>query len=501
MVLLPEMDQGMVSVSVEMPTGTELEDTIDYGDRVMAIVEDTCPEVDNMYMTIGSAMAVGGGGDSASITVNLVGRGERSRSSKEVAQAIQAATADVAGCEITASESSMMGNLTGGNDIQVNISGPDYNMLAQIANDLTTEIAALEDASQVKNSLENSVPAVSVSVNETAAAQYGLTAAAIGGAVRNELTGATATTMTLNGNDLDVVVQGSGSSGESLDALRSMPITAPTGGTVPLASVAEVSIQLSPQSIARQDQSRQVQITGDCLSGDTEAMNQAVQGVLDSYQTPDGYQAEINSAYTDMIENFRTLMLAMMVAVCLVYFILAAQFESFLMPVMVMLILPIALSGALFGLPLTGMDLSMIVLLALIMLVGTVVNSSIVLVDYINIRRERGQEKDEAIMEACPLRVRPIMMTTLTTVLALIPMAVGSGEGNEMLQPMGVVMISGMVISTVVTLLFTPVYYSLLDSLSERLGKPFRDRRSRKRERLLAQIAELEQDRSGVSVP
>ena len=135
------------------------------------------------------------------------------------------------------------------------------------------------------------------------------------------------------------------------------------------------------------------------------------------------------------------------------------------------------------------------------MLVGTVVNSSIVLVDYINIRRERGQEKDEAIMEACPLRVRPIMMTTLTTVLALIPMAVGSGEGNEMLQPMGVVMISGMVISTVVTLLFTPVYYSLLDSLSERLGKPFRDRRSRKRERLLAQIAELEQDRSGVSVP
>ena len=501
MVLLPEMDQGMVSVSVEMPTGTELEDTIDYGDRVMAIVEDTCPEVDNMYMTIGSAMAAGGGGDSASITVNLVSRGERSRSSKEVAQAIQAATADVAGCEITASESSMMGNLTGGNDIQVNISGPDYNMLAQIANDLTTEIAALEDASQVKNSLENSVPAVSVSVNETAAAQYGLTAAAIGGAVRNELTGATATTMTLNGNDLDVVVQGSGSSGESLDALRSMPITAPTGGTVPLASVAEVSIQLSPQSIARQDQSRQVQITGDCLSGDTEAMNQAVQGVLDSYQTPDGYQAEINSAYTDMIENFRTLMLAMMVAVCLVYFILAAQFESFLMPVMVMLILPIALSGALFGLPLTGMDLSMIVLLALIMLVGTVVNSSIVLVDYINIRRERGQEKDEAIMEACPLRVRPIMMTTLTTVLALIPMAVGSGEGNEMLQPMGVVMISGMVISTVVTLLFTPVYYSLLDSLSERLGKPFRDRRSRKRERLLAQIAELEQDRSGVSVP
>lgn len=157
-----------------------------------------------------------------------------------------------------------------------------------------------------------------------------------------------------------------------------------------------------------------------------------------------------------------------------------------------MVMIPIALSGALFGLPITGMDLSMIVLLALIMLVGTVVNSSIVLIDYINIRRARGQEKDEAIMEACPLRVRPIMMTTLTTVLALIPMAIGSGEGNEMLQPMGVVMISGMVISTVVTLLFTPVYYSVLDSLSERMKKPLQMRRARKTENLLAQIAAAE---------
>ena len=296
----------------------------------------------------------------------------------------------------------------------------------------------------------------------------------------------------MDGNDLEVVVRGSGASMESLDALRSMPISAPTGGTVPLSSVAEVSVELSPQSIARTNQSRQVQVTGNTISGDTAAMNASIQSLLDGYDMPDGYQAEINSAYTDMMENFQTLMLAMLVAVCLVYFILAAQFESFVMPVMVMMILPIALSGALFGLPITGMDLSMIVLLALIMLVGTVVNSSIVLIDYINIRRARGQDKDEAIMEACPLRVRPIMMTTLTTVLALIPMAIGSGEGNEMLQPMGVVMISGMVISTVVTLLFTPVYYSVLDSLSERMKKPLQMRRARKTENLLAQIAAAE---------
>lgn len=499
MVLLPEMDQGMVSITVDMPTGTEMEDTMSYGDRVMEIVEENCPELDNMYMTVGGGMSMGGsGGETASITANLVGRGDRSRSSKEVANDLKPLVRDIAGCEITISDSSMMASMTGGNDIQVNISGSDYDVLTQIATDLTEQIASLEDATEVTNSLENTIPAVSVSVNRSAAAQYGLTTATIGTAVRNELTGSTATTVTLDGDDLDVVVQGSGASAESLDALRSMPLATPTGGTVPLSAVANVAVELSPQTITRTDQSRQVEVTGDTISGDTNAMNQAVQAVLDGYTMPEGYRAEISSAYTEMMDNFQTLMLAMLVAVCLVYFILAAQFESFIMPVMVMLILPIALSGALFGLPLTRMDLSMVVLLALIMLVGTVVNSSIVLVDYINIRRARGQEKDEAIMEACPLRVRPIMMTTLTTVLALIPMAVGSGEGNEMLQPMGVVMISGMVIATVVTLLFTPVYYSLLDSLSERIGKPFQARRNRKAEKLLAQIAEAESATSSV---
>lgn len=149
----------------------------------------------------------------------------------------------------------------------------------------------------------------------------------------------------------------------------------------------------------------------------------------------------------------------------LVYFMLVAQFESFLMPVIVMMILPVAFTGALFALPLTGRDLSMISLVALIMLAGTVVNNSIILVEYIKIRREMGESREDAILKACPLRIRPIMMTTLTTVLAMVPMALGIGDTNEMMSDMGIVMISGMVISTVVTLLFTPVYYSVIDDL------------------------------------
>ena len=162
------------------------------------------------------------------------------------------------------------------------------------------------------------------------------------------------------------------------------------------------------------------------------------------------------------------MLLALLVALGLVYFVLAAQFESFLMPVIVMMILPVAFTGALFALPLTGRDLSIISLVALIMLAGTVVNNSIILVEYIKIRREMGEPRETAILNACPLRIRPIMMTTLTTILAMVPMVLGIGETNEMMSDMGIVMVSGMAVSTVVTLLFTPVFYSVIDSLGGR---------------------------------
>ena len=491
MVLLPEMDQSIVTVTVSMPTGTELEDTMAYGDRAVEIIRENCPEMESQYYTVGSALGIGSG-ESAEITINLVNKSQRDRSSKQVARDLKKVLADVAGCKITVGTADMMESITGSSDFQVNVSGADYSVLSSITSDLTAQISALPDAMEVDNSLEQSIPAVKIAVNHDLAAQYSLTAASIGAAVRSELTGSTATTLTVGGNDLDVVVKGSGVSAASLDALRSLSIATPAGGTVPLSSVADVRVELTPQTIARTDQVRQVRITGNSLSGESSTLAESIQEILDGYDFPEGYQAEIGGAYTEMMKNFHTLGLAMIVAVGLVYFILAVQFESFLMPVMIMLILPFALSGALFGLPLTGMDISMIVLLAMVMLIGTVVNSSIVLVDYINIRRERGQEKMDAILEACPLRIRPILMTTLTTVLALIPMAVGVGEGNEILEPMGVVMITGMLISTVVTLFFTPVYYSMLDSLAARMGGPIRRRSERKKERLLKELAELE---------
>ncbi len=460
MVLLPEMDQGEISVSIGMPIGSSVEEAAAIADRVSAVSEAQIPELDSIYY-------IAAEGSSTTMGITLVDKTERERSSREVADSLRdyLNRNPIAGCEITVSASDMTA-MMGGSDIDVEITGEDYGTLAMIANDLVSEISRLPDALDVTSTVSRQVPQVKVTMNREAAAQYGLTAAQVGAAVRAELTGATATTVTINNKELDVVVKGDGAAAGSLDALRSMPVATAMGGFVPLSSVAQVDVVQAPQTIRRVNQSREVSVTGGTLSGDTAAMTEAVKAILDDYPLPQGYTAETAGAYEDMMESFEDLLLALLVALGLVYFVLAAQFESFAMPVIVMMILPVAFTGALFALPLTGRDLSMISLVALIMLAGTVVNNSIILVDYIRIRREMGESREDAILNACPLRIRPVMMTTLTTVLAMVPMALGIGNTNEMMSDMGITMMSGMTISTVITLLLTPVFYSVIDNLS-----------------------------------
>ncbi len=458
MVLIPDMDQGMVTVSIGMPIGSQLGETAAIADRVSAIVEEETPEIQQFFYIAS--------GESVTMMMDVGSKSQRERSSNDIANDLRAALADVAGCEITVSASDSEALMGGGGDIAVVISGDDYETLEFLTNDIIGQIEALPDAVNVKSSLSDEVPQVKVSINREAAAQYGLTAAAIGGAVRSELTGSTATKVTINGRELDVVVRGSGAAAASLDALKSMGVPTAMGGTVPLGSVANVTVEQAPQTIKRANQTRQVTISGDCVSGDTAAMTRAIWEILDNYTFPQGYSVETDGSYETMIESFSDLLLALAAALLLVYFVLAVQFESFLMPVMIMLILPVAFTGALFGLPLTGRDLSMLSLVSIIMLAGTVVNSSIILVEYIKIRRGMGEDRRTAILHACPLRVRPILMTALTTILAMVPMAMGVGETNEMMSDMGITMIAGMTISTIITLVFTPVYYSVIDNLS-----------------------------------
>lgn len=456
MVLLPDMDMGIVTVTISTPIGSEVDETAAIADEVCAIIEEEIPEFHDLYYTAAP--------ESASVSVNLVGRGERSRTATEVSADIREKLQNIAGCKLTVS-SMDMGAMMGGSDIGVNITGDDYNTLEMIAEDLVREISALPDAVEVTSSVSARVPEIKVTMKREAAAGYGLTAYTVGSAVRSELTGSTATTVMIDNKAIDVVIRGDGTAAKDLDALKALMIPTPLGGYVPLSTVATVEEVQTPQTISRVDQSRQVSVSGSTLSGNTTAMTAAVQEILDRYPMPEGYEAETAGAYEDMMESVEDLILALIVALGLVYFVLAAQFESFLMPVIVMMIIPVAFTGALASLPLFGRDLSLMALVALIMLAGTVVNNSIILVEYIKIRRDRGEDRATAILNACPLRIRPVMMTTITTVLAMVPMAAGLGESNEIMSDMGIAMMGGMIISTMVTLVFTPVFYSVIDDI------------------------------------
>lgn len=470
MELIPEMDEGSISVSVGMPSGSTMEETAAIQDRIVAIAEKTIPEMEQVYYSTGSSASVMSSTSGSSVTISLVDLEERDRSSAEVANQLRRDLADIAGCEITVSASSM--SMGEGSDISVQLSGKDYDQLAEVADDLVQEISTIPDAINVESSSGDEVPRVAVKVNRENASRFGLTAATIGTLVRGELTGSTATTLRMGGEEYDVTISGDETLSQDIDALKSLQLPAATGGTVPLSMVADVYTELSPQSITRIDQDETVTITGESESGDSVGIMQKVNEIVAGYQFPEGVQIEDgDTSASSIAETTGSLLTALAVAILLVYFILASQFNSFALPVAIMLILPIGLLGSLMLLWPTGNKVSMVALLAVIILAGTVVNSSIVLVDYILQRRERGEDKNTAILNACPRRVRPVLMTALTTILGLVPMVFAGGEGSEMMAPMGVVMMTGMVISTVATLFITPVYYSLTDSVVERIKK------------------------------
>lgn len=474
MELIPEMDEGQVSVAVSMPNGSTMEDTAAIEDRIAAIAVDTIPELEQIYYSTGSSTSIMSSSSGASVTISLVDLDQRDRSSADIAKQLRHDLQDIAGCELTVSTSSTM-SMSTDSDISVELTGDDYDQLAETADDLANQISALPDAINVESSAGEQTPRVAVKINRENASRFGLNAATIGGLVRGELTGSTATTLRMNGEEYDVTVAGDEDVATSLDALRSMQIPTMTGGTVPLSMVADVYTELSPQSIVSKNQKETVTITGESESGDSNAIKAAVDDIVAKYELPDGVEVgEGDTAASQIAETTGTLMLALAVAILLVYFILATQFNSFSLPIAIMLILPIGLLGSMILLWPTGNHVSMVALLGVIILAGTVVNSSIVLIDYTLQRRQRGEDKNTAILNACPRRVRPVLMTAMTTILGLVPMVCSSGEGSEMMKPMGVVMMTGMVISTIATLFITPVYYSLTDSVASRLSGLFK---------------------------
>ncbi|MBS4054662.1 MAG: efflux RND transporter permease subunit, partial [Thermaerobacter sp.] len=341
-------------------------------------------------------------------------------------------------------------------------SGPSLEGLRLHADEIKNALAEVEGITEVTDNMGVGASEFVIRVKRTEAAELGVSPMAVASAVRTAFQGETVARVSREGREIDVTVRLTEAARQNLSALENLMVAAPQGRIVRLKDVASVEPGVGPAAIRRLNNQRVVSISASIAERDLQSVSRDVEQKLQTLSLPDDYSYEIAGEMSEMREAFDGLTLALVLAIVLVYMVMAAQFESLLYPLIVMFSLPLAIIGVLLALFFTGTTLSVPSVMGIIVLAGIVVNNAIVLVDYINQLRERGKGVEEAIVEAAGVRLRPILMTTATTVLALVPLAVMPGSGAEMQQPLGIAVIGGLTVSTILTLYIIPIAYDLV---------------------------------------
>ena len=458
---MPEMDSPQVSVSIEMPQEATTEESRAMCDTVLERILSV-----EGVSTVGAmeSQSLMGGGSSLSIYV-LLGE-ERSESSQQIARRIEEATADL-DCTVTANGSTMdMSMMTGGSGIRLAVTGDDMDLLRQTAAGLAECLSGVEGVASVSDGQEDSSTEVRVTVDKNKAAEYGLTVAQVyqqvAVAIRAETS---ATTLSVEGNDLPVVVVPDADGLTTRETLPELMITGTKNNEeceVRLSEIATIGEGASPTAINRENQARTITVTAAIAEGSNIGLvSREVEKRLADYEMPEGYTFALEGENEMISSTMGDLVMMIALAVVLIYLIMTAQFQSLLSPFIVLFTIPLAFTGGLLALWITGKELSVIAMLGFLMLAGVVVNNGIVFVDYVNQLRLEGMDRTEALVRTGRDRIRPILMTAMTTVFGLFTMALGLGSGGDMLQPLAIVTIGGLAYATLLTLFVVPAIYDI----------------------------------------
>ncbi|PAV31324.1 acriflavin resistance protein [Virgibacillus profundi] len=465
---IPAADQGQMEIRVETDAGSSLDHTTEIVEKVNEKLTPYESVMETNYVTVGGGgFAMGGGGNSATYTIQLPPPAERDKTTTDIVQDIDNDLQDIPGAEITVS--SMDAGMGMGDPIQIQLNGPEHEVLRELSGQIVEEISSVDGVYNPESGASDGVPQMNIVINDDRAAMYGLTQEQILGQIQMQFTGQVATQFREEGQEMDVTLLYPEDERSTISDLQDMKIQSSQGAAIPLEEVAELKEMSGPVALQRQNQQPQMNVTSQVVDRDLASVVTDVENTLDGMQLPEGYSYEIGGQAQDMAESFADLALALIFSIFLVYAVMAIQFENFLFPFIIMFSLPATVVGVMGGLFVTGLPLSIPGFIGIIMLAGIVVNNSIVLVDYINILRRKGMDLYEAIIEAGQSRLRPILMTTLTTILAMIPLGLALGEGAEMQQPLAVTIIFGLGVSTIFTLLLIPVVYSLFADLTGKI--------------------------------
>ena len=467
---MPSSDQGQFNINITLPTGTNLETTREVVSEVEKIVLEI-PEIKSMLTTAGEGSGGMGfsteGGNSGTIMVNLVDQNKRERNMAQIINELRQKIGTYPDAQIKFSEQGF--TFSSGSDLEVKISGDSLDELENIANRIVISITEVEGVYDLESSVEDVRPELHVNIDREKANLYGLNTAQIASTVHDALLGRVASIYQEKGEQIDIRIRLEEEDRNSIKEVENLLISSSVGLQIPLKEIAEVIVGSGPKGIDRENQQRVVNVSGNISGRVLGKVIQDAQQKLEKLVLPEDYRYEFSGQNKEMQESFLQLALALVLSIILVYMIIAAQFESLLMPLAVMFSVPFSLIGVVLALLLTDKSLNVLSYIGIIMLVGIVVNNSIVLIDYINQLRQKGMERKEAIILGGETRLRPILMTMFTTVLALVPMAIGIGEGAELRAPMAITIIGGLSSSTFLSLIIVPIFYTFLDDLSQKI--------------------------------
>jgi HAE1 family hydrophobic/amphiphilic exporter-1 len=461
--LIPQLSQGEFIADIRLAPGTPLEQT----DRAMAVAQAEAmelPDIALSYAVTGTgnrldASPTDAGENTGRLSVTLE-PGAGAREEQAAITALRDRFEGLAGVQYQFSRPALF---SFSSPLEVTITGYDLDRLRQAAEQVRLRMQASPTFSDIKSTVEAGNPEIQIVFDQERAAQLGIPVRELADRVVTSVRGDVATRYKLREKKIDVLVRSVDTRASSVEEIRSLIVNPGSERPVPLSAVAEVTVATGPAEIRRTRQQRVAIVSANLSAGDLGSAVNELNAIVAAVEMPVGVTAAVSGQSDDMKESFRSLQFTMLLAVFLVYLVMASQFESLLHPFVILLTIPLALVGSVWAMFLTGTTVNVVAYIGLIMLAGIVVNQSIVLIDAVNQGRERGLSKRDAIVEAGRNRLRPILITKLTTILGLLPMALGIGEGAEVRAPMAITVIGGVLLTTFLTLLVIPVVYSVLD--------------------------------------
>jgi len=461
--LIPSLTQGEFYFDVELPEGAPLAVT----DRLLASVGEDAAGLAGVGRVVTTAGSTGASAVDASakgenrgrVHVVMADKDDRAAEAETVAH-LRRALGRLPGLSFQFDRPSYFSFKR---PVELEVYGEDVGALESGAAMIAEAMEAVPGLTDVRSSAEMGNPELQVFFAVDRMAQMGLTVDEVSETLRTKLRGNVATRLNEGERKIDIVVRASADARARVEQVPELLVHDSEERAVPLKAVALTRLTAGPSEIRRVGQRRAVVISGNLDGRDLGSVTSDIEAVLATLPLPGTVATRFAGQQLEIEDSFSSLYLAIGLAIFLVYFVMASQFESLMQPLIILFTIPLGLIGVIWALVSTGSTLSVIVLIGIVMLAGIVVKNAIVLVDYINQLREEGMAREEAIVEAGRVRLRPILMTTLTTVLALVPMALGLGEGAEIRQPMAVTVIDGLTVSTLLTLIVIPTVYSVLD--------------------------------------